>query len=71
MQFNSKGMVLTEDGSQIDFSLDMEMNRSFFSVKQEETLVRMFQERVNLTNPLVINFDGNAPELFDATFGLI
>ncbi|MCP4022041.1 MAG: hypothetical protein GY729_09385 [Desulfobacteraceae bacterium] len=68
MLFNSSGKVVTEDGREIEFSLEMALNRSFYSETQKETLIQVWQERVNLTDPLVINFDGSAPTLTDATF---
>lgn len=68
LSLSSSGQVTTEDGRKIDFSLDMSLNRSFVSRTQEETLVQRWQERVNLTDPLVISLDGKAPALSDASF---
>jgi len=68
MSFNSSGAVRTEDGREINFNLEMEMNRSFLSESEQETILNVWQEEVNLTDPLVINFSGNAPELSDITF---
>ncbi|MBU1194335.1 MAG: hypothetical protein KKE62_02625 [Proteobacteria bacterium] len=68
LSMSSSGQVTTEDGRKIDFSLDLSLNRSFVSRTREETLVQRWQERVNLTDPLVISFDGKAPTLSDAQF---
>lgn len=66
--FSSQGGVLTEDGRSIDFSFDMEIDRAFFSKTEEQTIIKAWQERVPLHDPLVISFDGNAPELTDTAF---
>ena len=66
--FQSSGEVTTEDGRVIAFSLDMSLDRAFFSKTQAETLVQHWQERINLTDPLIISLDGKAPQLTDATF---
>ena len=66
--FSSQGSVVTEDGRNIDFSLDMSVSRSLFTETREETLIQRWQERVNLTDPLVISLDGQAPLLTDTVF---
>lgn len=68
VKFQSSGEVTTEDGRVIRFSLDMSLDRAFLSRMEEETLVQQWQERVNLTDPLVISLDGKAPQLIDAAF---
>ncbi len=68
MDFKSKGEVITEDGRKIDFSLDMSLNRTFFSKKEQETLVHHWQEKVTLIDPLVISLDGRMPELTTTKF---
>ncbi len=68
MQFDSMGSVRTEDGREIDFSLSIELNRSFLSRREEEAVMRKWQEVVDMRDPLVISFDGKAPRLTDATF---
>ncbi len=68
VNFQSSGEVTTEDGRVITFSLDMSLDRAFLSRTEEETLVQRWQERINLTDPLVISLDGKAPQLTDATF---
>ena len=68
VNFQSSGEVTTEDGRVIRFSLDMSLDRAFLSRTEEETLVHQWQERINLTDPLVISLDGKAPTLTDASF---
>lgn len=68
VRFSSAGEVTTEDGRAINFSLDMSLDRAFLSRTEQETLVQKWQERVNLTDPLVISLDGKAPRLSDAGF---
>lgn len=68
VRFKSSGEVTIEDGRVISFSLDMSLDRAFLSRTEEETLVQRWQERINLTDPLVISLDGTAPQLTDATF---
>ncbi|NOX34350.1 MAG: hypothetical protein GXP56_11565 [Deltaproteobacteria bacterium] len=68
VNLESFGQVTTRDGRMIDFSLDMSLDREFLSRSENETLVRKWQERVNLTDPLVINLDGKAPHLSDVSF---
>ena len=68
VNFQSSGEVTTEDGRVIRFSLDMSMERALLSRKEEDTLVQKWQERVNLTDSLVISLDGKAPTLTDASF---
>ncbi len=68
MGFSSRGRVLAQDGREIEFSLDLDMDRAFLSRIEEQTLVQSWQERVNLVDPLVISLDGSIPELTDIRF---
>ncbi|MCM2286386.1 MAG: hypothetical protein NDI81_16505 [Desulfobacula sp.] len=68
VNFQSSGEVTTEDGRLIRFSLDLSLDRAFVSRTEEETLVQRWQERINLTDPLVISLDGRAPTLTDTSF---
>ncbi len=68
IQFASSGEVTTEDGRVINFSLDMSMDKSFLSRIEQETIVQRWQERINLTDPLIISLEGKIPQLSDATF---
>ncbi len=66
--FSAQGCVTTMDGRSIDFTLDLSLDRTFLSRTEEETLVQQWQERADLTDPLVISLDGRMPELTDAVF---
>ncbi len=57
------GNVTTADGRTIDFSIHLEMEREFYSEEQTQLLAGDA-----LTDPLVINFNGNAAELGDVKF---
>lgn len=56
----AEGKVVTEDGRELELSLDLGMSRSF----ETETLTRISQG--NLKDPLVINFDRAAVGLSDS-----
>lgn len=60
LSMQTEGVVKTQDGRSINLNLDVTMERSFYSKT-------MLKDSVML-DPLVINFDGNLPELSDATF---
>lgn len=64
MTFAAAGIVKTADGKEIDFSVALRMDRSFVEVHQEQ--IRMGDPK--LTDPLVINFSGNAAELTETKF---
>lgn len=68
VNFQSSGEVTTEDGRIIRFSLDMSLDRAYFSRTEEETLVQRWQERISLTDPLIISLDGKMPQLTDTGF---
>jgi len=66
--FSSTGEVTTEDGRVINFSLDMKLERSFLSRREHDIIVETWQERIALTDPLVISLDGKIPQLSDTKF---
>ncbi len=68
IEFASSGRVITQDGRTIEFSLDISLDRAFLSRTEQETIVVKRQERANLTDPLVISLDGNAPQLSNVEF---
>ena len=68
MAFNASGSVTTDDGRVIDFSLDMALERAFAHEQTQTDTIDIWQEEVALTDPLVINLSGSAPELTDMTF---
>lgn len=62
--FRTTGTVRTADGREINFGLELGMSRRF----QEETKIENIAEIVDLTDPLVINLDGNIAGLSDQKF---
>lgn len=65
-QFSARGMIRTTDGRQIEFNLQLSMERLFLSEKSVS--VRMGDAAIQRQDPLVINFDGTAAQLTDAKF---
>lgn len=61
--FQTTGTVVTADGRQIDFNLNLSMSRSF----REHYAMECEAINVDLCDPLVINLDGEFPELSDQT----
>lgn len=61
--FRTSGKVRTADGREIDFGLSLSMQRDF-------SCIRVQQERgkIELCDPLVINFGGKSAELTNARF---
>ena len=64
MSFASEGVIRTTDGKEINFSVQLSMSREFMS--QQNTQIRA-GDAVKV-DPLVINFNGKAPELTDTKF---
>lgn len=61
--FSSNGTVKTADGRTINFNVDIEMSRAYCEINQSFT-----QEAYILTDPLVINLDGNVASVSDQKF---
>lgn len=62
--FDTVGVVKTADGREISFNLSLEMSRSFASYYE-----RTYQQKaVEFCDPLVINLDGNIPDMTDQKF---
>jgi len=61
--FAAEGKILTEDGQEIDFSVQLNMSRAFYS--EQSVSIR---EGDALKDPLVINFGGTAAELTQTKF---
>lgn len=64
MSFNAEGSISTKDGQNIAFSVSLSMSRSFYL--ESNVSVRAGNEAK--TDPLVINFEGNAAELTTTHF---
>jgi hypothetical protein len=64
LSFQSQGIVKTADGKEINFSVQLNMSREFAS----EQDVHIREGDARLCDPLVVNFDGNAPQLTNTKF---
>ncbi len=62
--FNAEGSITTKDGKSIDFTVSLSMSRSFYT----ESNLTIRAGDAAKTDPLVINFDGNAAELSSTKF---
>ncbi len=62
--FSAQGVIHTEDGQEISFSLDLQMERSY----REETHVSIRAGDAARKDPLVVNFGGTAAQLLDQHF---
>lgn len=63
-QWSAQGVVKTADGREINFQVDLQMQRYY----REESSLSIREGDAKVTDPLVINFDGNAAELSDLRF---
>lgn len=61
---SAAGKVMTADGREIDFTVQVSMSRSFM----EHNEIHLRAGDAKLTDPLVINFDGTAAQLTNTTF---
>ncbi len=61
--FSSCGLVKTADGREIEFGLDLKMERSYSATRT----VSMTQTVV-FTDPLIVNFEGQSADLSDEKF---
>ena len=64
MSFSADGIVKTEDGREIDFSMQLNMSREFIS----STDISIRAGDAVMKDPLVINFSGTAPSLTDQKY---
>ena len=62
--FSTQGTVHTADGREISFNVNVGMSRQFQQYYQEEFQMTELQ----LTDPLVINLDGDVADISDQTF---
>ena len=63
MSFSSEGVIKTQDGKEINFSVQLNMSREFYS--QQDLSIREGDAKVD---PLVINFNGNSATLTDTKY---
>lgn len=61
--FSAEGIIHTQDGKEINFQVNLNMSREFFS--EQSLSIRAGDA---LKDPLVINFNGNAAELSQTKF---
>ncbi len=64
MSFTSDGVIKTADGREINFTVELNMSREFMS--QKDISIRAGDAAK--VDPLVINFEGTAPDLTDTKF---
>lgn len=64
-RFAASGVIKTADGREISFDLELTMARAFF---QESDVRLQAGDAVRKTDPLVLNFTGNAAQLTDQRF---
>lgn len=64
-RFAASGVVTTADGREISFNLELTMARAFF---QETDFRLQAGDATRKTDPLVLNFSGNAAQLTDQRF---
>ncbi|MHB8917129.1 MAG: hypothetical protein ACYC4H_03840 [Desulfocucumaceae bacterium] len=64
MTFEARGIIKTADGREIAFSVDLSMSREFAA----QNNVRIRAGDAAVVDPLVINFDGKAPELTEMKY---
>lgn len=62
--FSANGVIETQDGREIAFSVDLSMSREFL----REQSVSLRAGDAKLKDPLVLNFGGNAAELTETRF---
>lgn len=65
MQFSASGKVLTVDGQEISFSIELSMSRSYI---EEQSVDLRFGAPERKIDPLVLNFAGNAAQLASSRF---
>jgi len=66
--FSTTGKVVTADGREISFGLDLQMSRSFEEYYYSKVDFQPKQEAASLTDPLVINLNSDIAEVSDQKF---
>jgi hypothetical protein len=64
--FSAEGVVRTQDGKEIKFSVDLSMSRQF--MEENSISLRSGDATIKMKDPLVINFNGNAAQLTQTKF---
>jgi hypothetical protein len=65
MTFSAEGIIKTEDGKELKFSVSVTMSREFMTKND----IRLRLGDAKIIDPLVINFPGTASQLTDKKFG--
>ena len=63
--FSASGKVKTADGREISFNIELSMQRSYH---EESNISLKLGDAARATDPLVLNFNGNAAQLTDQRF---
>ena len=64
-RFSASGKVITADGQEISFNIELSMERSYV---EERSFNLQVGEAARKVDPLVLNFAGNAAQLADSRF---
>lgn len=64
LTYQAAGVIVTEDGREITFALDLAMSRAFY----QATEIHIRAGDARLVDPLVLNFAGNAAQLTEGVF---
>lgn len=65
VSFSAEGVIQTRDGQEIQFSVQLNMSRTFYSEHRESLRLGEAAQKVD---PLAVNFDGDAAGLGDTRF---
>lgn len=65
VSFSAEGVIQTRDGQEIQFSVQLNMSREFYTEHRESLRLGDAAQKID---PLAVNFDGNAAELGDSRF---
>lgn len=63
--FQAQGVIHTQDGARIEFTVDLQMSREFIEAQQIKITAGTAEQ---LKDPLVLNYDGNAADLTQTKF---
>ena len=64
-RFSAQGKVITADGEEIQFNIEVAMSRSYY---EESNISLRLGDPARQIDPLVLNFDGNAAQLTNQRF---
>lgn len=67
-EFSTTGTVVTKDGREINFNLELSMSRSFSEFYKAQHDINMITSSDSLVDPLVINLDQDIADVTDQKF---